>query len=107
MKRKRIQNVELLRTVSRFPCVACPAPPRESLGWILENLEIAPRISDPHHVTTRGAGGDDVASNLMPLCPLHHHDWHSQGGSFMVSTFSSVRQWLINAERWDLLGEPE
>lgn len=28
--------------------------------------------SDPCHIKTRGSGGDDVESNLIPMCRQHH-----------------------------------
>lgn len=31
----------------------------------------------PHHITPRGAGGDDVEENLIQLCPTCHMKAHS------------------------------
>lgn len=39
---------------------------------------------EPHHLVSRKMGGDDVAENLIRLCPQHHMSWHSIGG----------REWL-------------
>lgn len=33
--------------------------------------------TDPHHVTFRSQGGDDVADNLLWLCRLCHDDLHA------------------------------
>jgi hypothetical protein len=34
---------------------------------------------DPHHITTRGAGGEDSLENIAPLCHACHRQLH-QGG---------------------------
>ncbi len=31
----------------------------------------------PHHITPRGAGGSDVAENLIQLCPTCHRKAHN------------------------------
>ena len=33
---------------------------------------------DPHHITTRGAGGEDELENIISLC-RHHHDLAKTG----------------------------
>lgn len=33
----------------------------------------------PHHIRSRGAGGDDSAENLLPLCTSHHTEIHQIG----------------------------
>jgi hypothetical protein len=58
--------------------------------------------TEAHHVTTRGAGGSDVAENVMPLCPEHHREWH-MGISPMLEKYPSVVYWLELAERTDVL----
>lgn len=82
----RIQDEELLSTVRTLPCLACLAPPP----------------SHAHHVTTRKAGGSDVAENVMPLCPLHHSAWHQNPGHF-IREHGGVRAWLELAHRFDIL----
>lgn len=42
----------------------------------------APSPSDPHHVHSRGAGGDD--SSVVPLCRFDHDAFHREGPSFWV-----------------------
>ena len=44
------------------PCIVCGKSP-----------------SDLHHIKSRGAGGDDSLSNLLPLCRLHHIEIHKIG----------------------------
>lgn len=77
---------------------------KENFRWILDNIEAAPRISDPHHVTTRGAGGDDVETNVMPLCRRHHDEVEApfKGYSYMIPRYPALRDWLILAKRFDV-----
>lgn len=35
-----------------------------------------PAEGEPHHIRTRGAGGDDRRENLIQLCVLHHRMFH-------------------------------
>lgn len=104
-KRPRIVNEKLLRAVARLPCLACPQPSREAFQAIVDDLDHAPRISDPHHVTTRGAGGGDVAENVMPLCPKHHQEYHRRGGREMADRYPRVLAWLQGFNRTDVLGK--
>ena len=58
---------ELADYARQQPCIACGAWP-----------------SEPHHVKTRGAGGDDVRGfgghgNIAPLCAKHHRAVHARG----------------------------
>lgn len=88
-KRPRIVDKELLATVRTLPCLAC-----------------LPRITSPvhaHHVTTVKSGGDDIATNVMPLCASHHSMWHTSGPAYMVQRFPGVRTWLEKAGRNDVL----
>lgn len=32
---------------------------------------------DPHHITHRGAGGDDIPENVITLCRHHHNLVHN------------------------------
>jgi hypothetical protein len=85
-KAPRIKDPELLATFRTFPCLACGAQPSEA-----------------HHITTRGAHGDDVPENLMPLCTYHHREWHSRGPGFMIQSYERVRGWLEHWKRDDVL----
>lgn len=86
MKRIRIVDEGLLEQVRQLWCIACGIRPVHA-----------------HHVTSRGAGGDDVAENVMPLCPAHHAMWHKVGPTTMVAKYPSVRHWLELAGREDVL----
>lgn len=33
-------------------------------------------LGEPHHIKTRGAGGDDIRENLIHLCGVHHVMFH-------------------------------
>lgn len=50
-----------------LPCCVCKARP----------------LSDPHHVKSRGAGGDD--SHCVPLCRTCHRLFHDHGASLFVA----------------------
>lgn len=89
-KAPRIQDPELLATFRTFPCLACPP-----------NSQTLP--TEAHHITTRGAGGDDVPENLMPLCTYHHQEWHSRGPGHMIRAYARVRSWLEHWNRVDVL----
>lgn len=94
-KTKRIVDRKLIEQVRKLPCMAQPCAER----------------SDAHHVTPKGAGGSDVANNLMPLCREHHSLWH-QNPSQVIVKFPCVRSWLMMAERFDILeryksGQPQ
>lgn len=59
--------------VASLPCCACM--PEHYHGpdlkpFLLNADNLSRPISDPHHVRTRGAGGD--ASDCVPLCRMHH-----------------------------------
>jgi hypothetical protein len=45
-----------------------------------EPCSVCGRESDPAHIKTRGAGGNDVHDNIIPLCREHHTEqgwgWH-------------------------------
>ena len=85
-KSRRIRDPELLAVFRTFPCLACGITP-----------------SDAHHISSRGAGGDDVPSNLMPLCREHHAEYHARGPAYMIRTYSRVRGWLEHWDRQDIL----
>lgn len=43
------------------------------------------RASDGHHVVLRSQGGDDVESNVVPLCHGCHMRYHGGGGGFKIT----------------------
>ncbi len=86
-KPTRIVDAKLLESIRELPCIAC---------GLTGNVHA-------HHVTSKGAGGDDVWTNVMPLCALHHGLWHSQGPQWMTMKYPSVLYWLELAERTDVI----
>lgn len=85
-KPKRHQDSKLLEIVRNQKCTVCQKWP-----------------SDPHHITSRGAGGGDTGDNVIPLCRKHHTEWHSRGPIHMVSTYVKVYDWLKIHDRIDIL----
>jgi len=51
-----------------------------------------------HHVKSKGSGGSDEPSNLMPLCVIHHREIHVSMNIF-VNKYQSARNWLL-ANGW-------
>lgn len=84
-KIKRIENRELIEKLKGLPCSICDASP-----------------VDIDHVTTRGAGGNDIESNLLPLCRMHH----TEKGTIGVTTFFEKYAWNILGHRMKYGLEP-
>ena len=72
MKEIRLVNKPLLAEFRKLPCVAC----RKRQNGVVA-----------HHIKSRGAGGDDIYVNLMPLCPKHHAEIHTIGLTMFVSKY--------------------
>lgn len=83
MKPKRKVDKALIKQINQGRCIVCSA--------------LNP---DAHHVRSRRAGGDDVQSNLMPLCRVHHQECHSKGLNRFSDKYSSVLGWLIR-NNWE------
>lgn len=86
IRNKTASDRALLELVRTLPCMACTKTPSEA-----------------HHVTTRGAGGGDTPTNVMPLCSFHHRLWHFKGPGYMIENFKGVLYWLEFAERFDVI----
>lgn len=69
---KRFKSKENLNLVRNQPCLAC-----KKRG-----------PSDPDHIRSRGAGGDDSLSNLMPLCRTCHVTRHAIGIQSFVKRYN-------------------
>lgn len=76
------RNWDLLAEYRAKPCAVCSRRP-----------------TDPHHVRTVGAGGEDVDFNLLPLCRLHHSEWHSLGAVTFLKRHFSLR-WHLEQKGW-------
>jgi 5-methylcytosine-specific restriction endonuclease McrA len=81
-----LKSKENLKLIRNSKCTVCKVVP-----------------CDPHHVKTRGSGGGDELSNLMPLCREHHIEIHKIGNSKMCEKYPSVYAWLIRNERFDII----
>ena len=60
-KPSRIRDPKLLASMRGQPCAVCGRP------------------GEPHHLTSRGAGGSDTAENVKPLCHACHMSFHAMG----------------------------
>lgn len=49
----------------------------------------------PAHIKGRGAFGDDLADNMIPLCGGHHTEQGQCGFNTFVDRYPIVRVWLI------------
>jgi hypothetical protein len=75
-KKLPVFDKDNVRVIRSCRCLACGANPP----------------NDADHLKTRGAGGGDELTNLIPLCRCHHAQRHRIG----LRNF--VRKWLIPIE---------
>jgi hypothetical protein len=59
-------NINVYSFIKTMPCLACGR-----------------KKAQPHHIKTRGAGGENRIDNLIPLCEAHHNECHLNAGIFM------------------------
>ncbi len=90
MKPKRKIDQDLFEFVKTIPCICCKPGDQNT-------------PTDPHHVTTRKAGGADEAKNLMPLCRTHHIQVHKEGWRKFCDKNPTAKRWLIQANRQDII----
>jgi hypothetical protein len=76
-KPSRIKNRKLMDSFHSQPCIVCGAPE-----------------SEPAHIKSRGSGGDDTESNIIPLCHPHHQLQHSRGWYYMAANFPEIEMAL-------------
>ena len=82
---KRLKNEKLLAETRKMPCVVCGKRP-----------------SDPDHITSRGAGGDDASNNLWPLCREHHTE-RGWGFEKFLKKYPQTERYLIKLGRNDVI----
>lgn len=87
VKPKRIVDKKLLESYREMPCAVC-----FRYGDVVA-----------HHITTKGAGGDDVPNNLMPLCAFHHRMVHDKGNGYMIRMLKHFEQALLERGRTDII----
>ena len=93
-KKKRIVDEGLLETVRALPCMACALKdPRGARAAIDEGTS----RSHPHHLITVKNHGNDVAENVIPLCPPHHRMVHDKGLIWFSQEFPIIEAWLVSA----------
>jgi len=56
------------------------------------------RTVNPHHITTKGAGGDDNLENGISLCHQHHVDTHN--GHYSPATLRWILK-LVYGYDWE------
>lgn len=83
----RIENTKALEECKLKPCLVCGRGE-----------------ADPHHLKSRGAGGDDVEWNLIPLCRNCHTAIHKMGLTTFAKTQSVVKEFLVK-NGWELLND--
>ena len=77
-KPKRIRDRKLLAKYRQMACAAC--------GGFMS-------VSG-HHIKTRGAGGDDVESNLIALCISCHTLIHKVGEERICRLYPHLKQYF-------------
>ncbi len=76
-KKTRLKSPENRDIIRSKPCLACDAPPP----------------SDPDHLITRGAGGGDELTNMIPLCRSCHTIRGMKGLKWMAKEFFLPISW--------------
>lgn len=93
-KPKRIKSPKNLELCRKLPCIVCielQSPQRSQ--------------TQPDHITSRGAGGGDEQTNLMPLCFEHHRQRHDLGIKSFIKKYDSVKLLLEVYGRTDLIDQ--
>lgn len=80
--RKKDRN--LLDEMRDEPCLVCKHTP-----------------SDPCHIKSKGAGGEDSYENVVPLCRVHHRLQHTVGWNRFARTHPTVLK-ALEARGWEL-----
>lgn len=81
-KNVRKRDKKLLREVKGRPCLICFKRP-----------------TDPAHIQSRGAGGDDSEANVIPLCRAHHREQHRIGIKSFTEKYRAVQAWRKEVEK--------
>jgi hypothetical protein len=94
MKPTRFVHKELLEVVRNLPCLACASIDADGAREAMYDNKVR---SHPHHLISRGAGGGDVAENVLPVCVKHHNMVHQTGLVRFANEFKVVKDWLDGA----------
>lgn len=76
-RHERVKNPKLLEHVRDQPCLVCKI-----------------KGVDVHHVKSKGAYGDDVENNVVPLCREHHTEVHKIGLNRFSEKYKDMSIWL-------------
>lgn len=80
-KPKRIKNRKLLDSFHDKACV-------------INNYGCSGQVSG-HHIQSKGAGGPDVAENILALCHWHHVEIHKIGSSKFIEKYPDLKPRLV------------
>lgn len=81
-KKYRLKDEKAIEYVKTLSCCACGT-------WGV----------DAHHLISRGAGGPDSISNLLPLCRIHHSEIHQIGVTKMCDKYSGVFKYIQGVKK--------
>lgn len=87
LKHKRVVDRAALEECKQMACIVCGKRP-----------------TDPAHIKSRGAGGDDAKWNLIPLCRAHHSMQHQKGHLFMIERFPPYK-FFLQRLGWKIVDE--
>lgn len=86
-KTPRIIDNELLENIRKMPCFVCGKHGSESSPIT------------PSHLQTRGSGGPDTMSNVVPMCIPCHSAWEHRRYMFSINRPDFMRK--LNALGWE------
>lgn len=91
----RNKSKKLLAHIRSLPCAVCYRSPP----------------SDPSHIKSVGAGGEDAAYNVLPFCRACHVEWHTHGVITFLAKHPTFNKKLIEigwfVENGKLIYSPE
>lgn len=51
--------------------------------------------AEPHHIKSKGSGGDDHIDNLAPLCRAHHTEVHMKGTYTFSEKYKVYKKYIF------------
>lgn len=84
MKKVRIKSEKTLNKYRQQTCEACEKP----------------QSSNPAHIKSVGAGGDDADYNLLALCFTCHRLSHDIGWKLFCNKFKNIEK-ILNSKGWE------
>lgn len=83
----RKKDRTLLDEVKKLPCLICKDP-----------------NTDPCHIKSVGAGGNDESGNILPFCRAHHSEQHALGWHRFVEKHPGLEN-VLNEYGWGFVNE--